>query len=36
MCLIFDVTDLWTFFNSRTRPHVNRVYGTSWWDHELS
>jgi len=25
MCLIWTVTELWTFFNSRTRPHVNRV-----------
>ena len=24
------VTELWAFFNSRTRPHVNRAYGTSW------
>ena len=27
---IWTVTELWAFFNSRTRPNVNRAYGTSW------
>jgi len=37
MCPIFDGYGfMGAFFNSRTHPHVNRVYGTSWRDHELS
>ena len=23
-------TELWAFFNSRTRPRVNRAYGNTW------
>ena len=36
MCPILDGYGGMTVFNSRTRPRVNRVYGTSWRDHELS